>query len=97
MKNFSIILLFVGVVLLVACKHQPPSNTTTTQTATEQPAGEKAPAVVLANTIDPICEMSVDGSVEDTVHYQDKVYGFCSEHCKKEFMEEPGKYLSSIK
>lgn len=97
MKNFSIILLVVGVVLLAACKQHTPPNTTAGQTTTEQPAGEKAPTVVLANTIDPICEMSVDGSVEDTVHYQGKVYGFCSEHCKKEFMEEPGKYLSSIK
>ncbi|MBL7783979.1 MAG: YHS domain-containing protein [Saprospiraceae bacterium] len=95
MKNYSVILLFLGVVLLAACKHQTPSNTT--QTTTEQPATEKASTVVLDNTIDPICEMSVDGTAEDTVHYQGKVYGFCSEHCKKEFMEEPGKYLSAMK
>ena len=97
MKNHSFILLLLGVVLLAACKHQTPSNTTSGQTATEQPAAGQAATVALDNTIDPICEMSVDGTVEDTVHYQGKVYGFCSEHCKKEFMEEPGKYLSAMK
>jgi YHS domain-containing protein len=37
--------------------------------------------------------MSVDNTVEDTVHYKGKIYGFCGAHCKESFKEDPAKYV----
>ena len=95
-------LLFIGT--FIACKDKNASNSNTTeipgrmstdprglsgklsQTATE------AGGVVFVNTVDPICDMKIDQTAEDTAHYQGKVWGFCSESCKETFQENPGKY-----
>lgn len=45
------------------------------------------------NTKDPLCGMPLTGGVSDTAHYQGKVYGFCSDGCKKEFLKNPASYL----
>jgi YHS domain-containing protein len=76
---------------LVACGQQPQSATTTESQTATQPAN--GPTYSLANSIDPICEMSVDNTVEDTVHYNGKIYGFCGAHCKESFKEDPAKYV----
>lgn len=47
------------------------------------------------NKIDPICNMETEGHVNDTVHYNHKVYGFCSSYCKDEFKKEPKKYVNN--
>lgn len=71
---------------LIACGQQP-------RTAADA-APTNAPAVyALANTVDPICEMTVDNTVEDTAHYKGKIYGFCSVHCKESFKEDPANYV----
>lgn len=44
------------------------------------------------NKIDPVCQMAVS-AVRDTVHYQKKVYGFCSSSCKARFKQGPGTYI----
>ena len=49
-------------------------------------------ALVWAGDIDPICSMKVERSVEDTAHYQGKIFGFCSESCKEKFQESPQKW-----
>jgi YHS domain-containing protein len=38
--------------------------------------------------------MDVAETAEDTVHYQGKVYGFCSAHCKEKFQKNPEKYAA---
>ncbi len=48
------------------------------------------------NKIDPICEMETEGHVSDTIHYQGKVYGFCSSGCKEEFAKSPEQYISKL-
>jgi len=42
---------------------------------------------------DPVCGMSVDSKTA-TFHsvYDGKHYYFCSEHCKKQFDENPGQF-----
>lgn len=49
--------------------------------------------LTLSSTIDPVCQMSVDGFVADTVRYMGKTYGFCSKLCKVRFKKEPMAYL----
>lgn len=49
--------------------------------------------VKVDNKIDPICEMETEGHVSDTIHYEGKIYGFCSSGCKEEFAKNPEIYL----
>jgi len=46
-------------------------------------------AAMVDNKKDPNCGMPVTAGIEDTVHYKDKVYGFCSEECKDAFLKNP--------
>jgi YHS domain-containing protein len=41
------------------------------------------------NKIDPNCGMPVTAGIADTVHYNGKVYGFCSDECKQAFLKNP--------
>ena len=41
------------------------------------------------NKKDPSCGMPVTAGIEDTVHYNGKVYGFCSDECKQIFLKDP--------
>lgn len=51
--------------------------------------------VKVDNTLDPICEMKTAEHLSDTVHYNGKVFGFCSKGCKETFAENPEKYVSN--
>ena len=53
--------------------------------------------VKVVNTEDPVCQMKTADFLKDTLDYKGKKYGFCSEHCKKEFLKNPEKYASNAK
>lgn len=65
--------------LLFACKQKAPA----TQSATG-----------FANETDYICGMKVQADWSDTCHYKGKVYAFCSESCKEEFLADPESFLN---
>ncbi len=44
---------------------------------------------------DLVCGMPTSAGVSDTLHYNDKVYGFCSKECKDEFVKNPTSYLKA--
>jgi len=50
---------------------------------------------------DPVCGMTVDEgkakAAKRVSEYQGKVYGFCSDGCKKRFDADPAKYLAKAK
>jgi len=48
--------------------------------------------VKVVNADDPVCHMKTAEFLKDTVVYKGKNYGFCSDHCKKEFRKSPAKY-----
>lgn len=43
---------------------------------------------------DFVCGMPVSAGIEDTAHYKEKVYGFCSKECKAEFAKTPEAFLA---
>lgn len=47
------------------------------------------------NAKDLVCGMPVTAGIMDTVHYKDKVFGFCSKDCKDEFRKNPALYLTT--
>jgi Cu+-exporting ATPase len=42
---------------------------------------------------DPVCGMAVDEKSALVSKHQGKHYAFCSEHCRKSFAADPGKYV----
>ncbi len=52
--------------------------------------------VKVDNKFDPVCEMETEGHISDTIHYQQKVYGFCSSGCKEEFAKNPDLYMDKL-
>lgn len=59
----------------------------------KKPIASKSTELKLTSSIDPVCQMSVDGLVADTARYMGKTYGFCSKLCKERFKKEPTAYL----
>lgn len=51
--------------------------------------------VVFDSKKDLVCGMPTSAGISDTLHYKDKVYGFCSKECKDEFVKNPAAYLAS--
>jgi YHS domain-containing protein len=50
---------------------------------------------MLDNRKDFACGMPVTAGIEDTCHYNNMVYGFCSKECKEEFLKNPKQYLTA--
>jgi len=76
----------LSIFLLAACQQSAPKTPPSTATASST---ETLP---WATDIDLVCEMKVDKTTEDTVHYGGKIYGFCNPSCKETFLENPTKY-----
>jgi len=52
--------------------------------------------VKVDNKFDPVCGMQTEGHVSDTIHYEGKVFGFCSTGCKETFAKGPEQYLDKL-
>ena len=47
--------------------------------------------------IDPICKMEVDEkTAKFKSEYKEKIYYFCAPGCKKEFDDNPEKYIEKV-
>lgn len=49
----------------------------------------------LADKKDPVCGMPAFKYLQDTAHYDNKIYGFCSKDCKDEFLKDPKQYVKN--
>lgn len=91
MKTFLLpILLFIS---LLSCAQETPK---VKQVSKMKPALDLKNTVVV-NKEDPICKMKTAEFLKDTADYKGKKYGFCSDHCKKEFKKNPKKYAQIAK
>jgi YHS domain-containing protein len=52
-------------------------------------------AAMVDNKKDPSCGMPISAGVEDTVHYNNKILGFCSKECKDDFLKNPAKNIAA--
>jgi YHS domain-containing protein len=85
--------------LFTACSHNSNNEKAITKAKEaeqkEQMAPKnKYPGVEFAVNKDLSCGMPLSAGVEDTAHYDGKVYGFCSAECKETFLKDPQKYLA---
>jgi YHS domain-containing protein len=82
-------LLLSLVVFIFACNEKPKVETTTVQPPKSDSVRKKFTADMVDNKKDPSCGMPMSAGIEDTVHYNGKVYGVCSEECKQVFLKNP--------
>jgi len=93
MKFRLLHLLLLSALFLGACRQNTPIPI---KQGSESPSNAAASTETLpwAGDQDLVCEMKIDRSAEDTLHYNGKIYGFCGADCKEKFQENPGKYVS---
>ena len=79
-------------ILLAACSSHSQKETSVENVkiidSVEVPANNFA-NVTFASKKDLNCGMPLSAGVEDTAHYKGKIYGFCSEECKDDFLKNP--------
>ncbi|HSN09487.1 MAG TPA: YHS domain-containing protein [Hanamia sp.] len=82
--------------ILAACANHSNKEKAVTKAKTEEQMTmpkNKYPGVEFAVNKDLSCGMPLSAGVEDTAHYNGKIYGFCSTECKDSFLLDPQKYL----
>ena len=83
----SIMLALVGI--FFSCNQKPGAETTSVAINKSDSVQKKFTASMVDNKKDPSCGMPLTAGIEDTVHYNGKVYGFCSDECKQIFLKDP--------
>ena len=92
MKIF-ISLFIISIALTVcSCNNNAPTPATVSTDTTQ--AVSKYTLQMVDSTKDPACGMPLSAGIADTLHYGGKVYGFCSDECRDNFLKDPKKYLS---
>ena len=49
--------------------------------------------IKLSNSKDPVCGMPLSMAPGDTTSFKGRVYGFCSDICKNQFLQKPGSFI----
>ncbi len=86
---FFITLLSACLIFISACHHQPQTPAEPITMKQADSSIKKFTAAMVDNKKDPNCGMPVTAGIEDTVHYNGKVYGFCSDQCRDAFLKNP--------
>ena len=79
-------------IILTACGNDPATTSTSmdrTAIAATEDSVISYDITLVDNKKDPTCGMPVTAGISDTAHYDNKVFGFCSEGCKEEFLKNP--------
>jgi YHS domain-containing protein len=97
MKSILLFISFFAVALFTAScsNHQAKKNIESNIAAVSNVDTIKFTPAMVDNNRDPSCGMPVAAGIEDTVHYKNKVIGFCSKDCKDEFLKDPGKNITA--
>ena len=98
-KNYK--LLLMGIAFLAACnsdsnKEKAPTPAPAATAIMPADSTKSYDQALVDNKKDPSCGMPVSAGVSDTVHYKDKVLGFCSTECKESFMKEADKNFALV-
>jgi YHS domain-containing protein len=96
--KFNILFTLLLSIELFACKNS--NNVRVTETTHKDSTTVAIPkqpfdGIEFASKMDMACGMPLTAGVQDTAHYNGKVYGFCSSECKSDFLKAPETFLSS--
>jgi YHS domain-containing protein len=95
--KISLFALLLSIVLF-ACKSRNDAGAgeANHKDPTAVPAAKKPfDGIEFASKMDVACGMPLTAGVQDTAHFNGKVYGFCSKECKSDFLKAPGSFLAS--
>jgi YHS domain-containing protein len=81
--------LLVLVGIFFSCNQKPNPETTSVAINKSDSGQKKFTVSMVDNKKDPSCGMPLTAGIEDTLHYDGKVYGFCSDECKQIFLKDP--------
>jgi YHS domain-containing protein len=85
-----LIVMIMTAALAFSCNQGPKNEITSVPVVSAvDSAKPKLTRDMVDNKKDPSCGMPLTAGLEDTVHYNGKVYGFCSEECKNQFLKNP--------
>ncbi len=87
--HHSMRLVLISCLFAVACHDAPKADLTSAAVPKADTIKKKFTKEMVDNKKDPSCGMPVSAGIEDTVHYNGKVYGFCSDECKQIFLKNP--------
>jgi YHS domain-containing protein len=88
MKKFLAIAIVITA--MASCNNHKPADTKTESSdSSVKVVKAKYTLNMVDNKIDLSCGMPLTAGIEDTCHYNGKVYGFCSKECKDEFVKNP--------
>jgi YHS domain-containing protein len=90
-KGFYIyaLILLVLVGIFFSCNQKPNPEKTSAVNNKSDSVQKKFTVSMVDNKKDPSCGMPLTAGIEDTAHYEGKVYGFCSDECKQIFLKDP--------
>jgi YHS domain-containing protein len=63
--------------------------------AVKDSAKNNLAGLAYASTKDLSCGMPISAGISDTATYKGKLYGFCSEECKADFIKDPESHLAA--
>jgi YHS domain-containing protein len=97
MKFNLIPALFLSMALF-ACKNRNASQAA--ETSHKDPTAAAVPkqpfsGIEFASKMDLACGMPLTAGIQDTAHFNGKVYGFCSKECKDDFLKTPEAFIAS--
>ncbi len=86
------LLVIASVAFLLSCKHRDQHEQTKEIKKDSMPAQAVAQPdfskLALFQPTDPECGMSLEHHIADTATVDGKLYGFCSDYCRKSYLEE---------
>jgi YHS domain-containing protein len=97
MKNISLLIGLFAIALFITCcsNENPKKNVEANITSVAGIDTIKFTPAMVDNNRDPSCGMPVSAGIGDTVHYKNKVLGFCSKECKDDFLKDPEKNITA--
>jgi YHS domain-containing protein len=92
-SRFSLYAFFTTTIVLAcvttSCHQNPKPEMVRAAFPTNDSVKVRYAKEMVDNKKDPSCGMPLSAGIEDTVHYNGKVYGFCSKECKDIFLKDP--------
>jgi len=88
MKSVTIAALLIFILASCNNPEQADHKANPTDSSSNKPKAKFTTSMVV-NKIDLSCGMPLTAGIEDTCHYNGKVYGFCSKECKDDFLKNP--------
>jgi YHS domain-containing protein len=96
--KLNVLFALLLVTVLFACKNNNNAKaveaTPKDSTVAAQPK-QPFDGVEFASKMDLACGMLLTAGIQDTAHYKGKIYGFCSNECKTDFLKTPEAFLAS--